>query len=76
MITKILSLLFGTAATKTVGAVSSLAALGSVVGVVAWIFGPGKEWSVTLNALELSAVAMAGAFVVEWARRVTPPGNS
>ncbi len=81
MIGKILSLLLGLlpggndAASRAGGAVSGLAVIAALGGGVAWLFGPGQEWSVTLNALELSAVALGGGIALEYFRRLPPPGS-
>jgi len=63
----------GDAATKATGALSHLSTLGAIAGAVVWIMGPGREWTVTLNALELAAVGLAASFALEWARRSPPP---
>lgn len=55
------------------GATTSLLSLGAVSGAVMWLLGPGREWAITLNALELSAVALGAAVLYEWARRSDPP---
>lgn len=55
------------------GATTSLLSLGAVSGAVMWLLGPGREWNITLNAMELSAVALGAAVVYEWARRSDPP---
>lgn len=80
-ITKILSffvpLLVGGGTTavkqKVQGATTSLLSVGAVSGAVMWLLGPGREWTVTLNAMELSAVGLGAAVLYEWARRSDPP---
>lgn len=78
-IVKILSffvpLLFrgGDAQQKVQGATTSLLSAGAVSGAVMWLLGPGREWTVTLNAMELSAVGLGAAVLYEWARRSDPP---
>jgi len=81
MIGKILSLLFGAftsghGATRAASAGAGLTMWAGALGAVAWFFGPGKEWEVTLNALELSAVLMAGGFGALLTLRLPPPDNS
>lgn len=55
------------------GATTSLLSLGAVSGAVMWLLGPGREWTIALNALELSGVALGAAVLYEWARRTDPP---
>jgi hypothetical protein len=73
MIAKILSFLLGSGASKAAGGLSTLTFIGSLAGAVLWLFGPGREWEITLNALELSGVALGASVVLEWLRRVPPP---
>ena len=68
--------LFGNSVGSRVGgAVGALTAVGAVGGAVLWLFGPGREWTITLNALELSGVALGASVLLEWFRRMPPPGN-
>ena len=76
----ILSLLFGTfskgeGATKAVGIGNGLAFYGAIAGGALWLFGPGREWSITLNALELSGICLGASLLLEWFRRLPPPGS-
>lgn len=78
LIAKLLGLLIaflpkGDTATKVAGNASSLATVGAAGGAVLWLLGPGREWTITLNALELSAIALGGAALLEWARQAPPP---
>ena len=75
MIAKIIAMLFGGVASKAAGAAAGLGTLAAVVGAVAWLFGPGREWSIVLNALELSGVALGASLLIEWVRRMPPPGT-
>lgn len=75
IIAKIVGLLTGGMASKVAGAVSGVGTVAALLGAVAWIFGPGREWQVTFNALELSGVVFGGSLAVEWARRVVAPGS-
>ncbi len=74
MIARLLPMLFGGVASKAAGAAAGFGTLAAVVGAVAWLFGPGREWSITLNALELSGVALGASLLIEWVRRMPPPG--
>ena len=66
--------LFGSSVGSRVGgAVSALTTVGAVSGAVLWLFGPGREWTITLNALELSGVALGASLLLEWFRRMPPP---
>lgn len=71
----LLPLLFrgGDGTQKVQGAVTSAVNVGAVSAAVLWLFGPGREWTITLNALELSAVALLAAVLLEWFRRSDPP---
>lgn len=73
IIAALLGKFLGEGASKAGGALSGIALMGSVAGAVAWLFGPGREWSITLNALELSGVALGAAVLLEWFRRMPPP---
>lgn len=73
LISFIFGLFKGDNAAKTGGVLSGLTALGAVSGAVLWLLGPGREWSITLNALELSGVALGAALALEWLRRSPPP---
>lgn len=75
IIQKLAGGLFTDGATKAGGLLSGLSALGAIVGAVAWLFGPGREIQITLNALELSGVALGGSVLLEWFRRMPPPGS-
>lgn len=74
LLTAITTALFGQAAGRVGGAVSAAGTLAAIGGAAAWLLGPGREWTITLNALELSGVVLAGSALLEWARRVPPPG--
>jgi len=73
MIGKFLSFLLGSGASKAAGGLSALTLLASLSGAVLWLFGPGREWQITLNALELSGVALGASVILEYFRRVPPP---
>lgn len=73
VISFIAGLFKGDNAAKTGGLLSGVTAFGAVSGAVLWLFGPGREWSITLNALELSGVALGAAVALEWLRRSNPP---
>lgn len=78
LISGIFSLLFGVfakgeGATKAAGIGNGLAFYGALAGAALWLFGPGREWQITLNALELSAVALGGSLALEIVRRLPPP---
>jgi hypothetical protein len=75
MIAKIFSFFIGSASSKAAGGLSALTLIGSMAGAVLWLFGPGREWQITLNALELSGVALGASVVLEYFRRVPPPGR-
>jgi hypothetical protein len=72
---RLVGALIGSNASKAGGALSGLSAMAAVVGIVAWFFGPGREWSITLNALELGFAVLAGSVLLEWFRRMPPPGS-
>jgi hypothetical protein len=75
-VTELLSrLLFGSAASRAGGVLSGLGLIGAIAAGVAWLLGPGREWTITLNALELSGVVLLGSALLEWMRRVPPPGG-
>lgn len=63
----------GDAQQKVQGATTSVLSLGAIGGAIMWLLGPGREWTVTLNAMELSAVGLGAAVLYEWARRSEPP---
>lgn len=66
--------LFGSSVgSKIGGAVSGITTVGALAGAGLWLFGPGREWQITLNALELSGVVLGGAVLLEWFRRMPPP---
>lgn len=74
----VLSFLFGkffegAGASKAAGVGNGLAFYGAIGGGVLWILGPGREWSITLNALELSGVSLAISLALEYFRRLPPP---
>ncbi len=69
----VLGLFTGSNASKAGGALSGLTAIGAISGAVLWLLGPGREWSITLNALELSGIALGASVVLEWLRRSPPP---
>ena len=78
MIGSIFSLLIGSflkgdGATKAAGAFNGLALYGSIAGGALWLLGPGREWSITLNGLELSGVCLGAALLLEFVRRLPPP---
>lgn len=74
ILTTLLGKFLGGGASKAGGALSGVALMGSVAGAVVWLLGPGREWSITLNALELSGVGLGAALLLEWFRRLPPPG--
>lgn len=61
-------------ASAAAGAFNSLAFYSAAIGGVAWVFGPGREWHVTFNALELSAVGLAAAILGALFLHLKPPG--
>ena len=63
----------GEAGNKAAGALNGVAALGAIGGAALWVLGPGREWQITLNALELSGITLGVVMLIEWARS-TPPG--
>lgn len=63
----------GDAQQKVQGAATSVLSLGAAGAGVMWLLGPGREWTITLNAMELSAVGLGAAVLYEWARRSEPP---
>lgn len=66
--------LFGSSVgSKLGGAASALTSIGALGGAVLWLFGPGRQWQITLNALELSGVALGASVLLEWFRRMPPP---
>lgn len=69
----VLGLFSGGSGTKTAGMFSGLTALGGVLGGFLWLVGPGRDWQVTLNAMELGFVALAASIVMEWIRKLPPP---
>lgn len=78
MLLKILSFVFGmfsggSGAQKVAGTLNGLTLLGAVSGAVVWLLGPGREWSITLNALELSGVVGVASLLLEYFRRMPPP---
>lgn len=62
-------------ATGAAGAVNSLAFYSAIVAGLAWVFGPGREWQITFNALELSAVGLAAAILGALFLHLRPPGG-
>lgn len=75
VIHKLVQAVTGHAASGALRAVAAVGAVGSVIGAIAWIFGPGRDWHITLNALELSGAVAIGSVVVWWALRLPPPGG-
>lgn len=73
------SLLFGfmrsgaTPPTRAADAGAGLMVWSAIGGAVLWVVGPGRDWHITLNALELSAVLMAGGIVAFILLRMKPP---
>lgn len=51
---------------------NGIALIGGIVGILAWLFGPGKEFFVTLNALEMGFILLAGFVAGEILRRMEP----
>lgn len=64
----------GEGAQKAAAAGTSIVSLGAMGAGAMWLLGPGREWTVTLNGLELTGVGLAVAVALEWARRSEPPG--
>lgn len=75
----LLSLLFGflkpdvPAPARAGGAFNALAAWAAIAAGVAWLFGPGRAWSVTLNGLEIVAVFAVGAVLGHILLSMNPP---
>lgn len=65
----------GDAGNKSAGALGGLGALGAIGGMGMWLLGPGREWHITLNAMELGFVALVVSMLIEWARNLPPPGG-
>lgn len=64
----------GEGATKAAGAANGVAFYGAIAGGAMWILGPGREWSITLNALELAGISLAVSLVLEYVRRLPAAG--
>lgn len=63
----------GNISTKITGAVSGLGMISAVISAFIWLLGPGREWTITLNALELSGIVFTGAILIDLARKSPPP---
>lgn len=61
-------------ASAAAGAFNSVAFYSAALGGLAWVFGPGREWHITFNALELSAVGLAAAILGALFLHLKPPG--
>lgn len=73
MLKKIISLFFGVGgnlATKTVGTVGTITVIS---GIITWLFGPGRDMAICLNALELSGVVFGAQVILQWALRKPAP---
>jgi len=71
----------GDGASKAVGGFNLLALLGGIGGGIVWLLSPSAAlWEITLNARELLGLVVLGALVIppllEWVRRLPPPGGS
>lgn len=57
----------------------SIAVIGLLVGGGMWLFGPGREWTITMNGLELTGLIISGSVVVpvllDWFRRMGVGGG-
>jgi len=73
IIQKVAGALFTSGASKAGGMLSGISAIGAVAGGIVWLFGPGREIQLTLNALEISGIALGGSVLMEWLRRLPPP---
>lgn len=68
--------LFSGTASKAGGLLSGAGfTIAAAIGAVTWLFGPGREIQITLNALELSGVGLGASVALEWFRRMPPPGQ-
>lgn len=65
----------GDAGNRTAGALGGIGALGALTGAGMWLLGPGREWSITLNAMELGFVSLVVSMLLEWARNLPPGGQ-
>lgn len=63
----------GQGASKAAGIGNGIALFGAIGGGILWILGPGREWHITLNALELSGVVLIASLLLEWVRHMPPP---
>jgi hypothetical protein len=66
----------GEAGNKAAGALNGIGTLGAAGAAALWVLGPGREWQITLNALELSGITLAVVMLVEWARSTPPSGGA
>lgn len=64
----------GETGNKTAGALGGIGTLGALAGAGLWLLGPGREWTITLNAMELGFVSLVVSMLLEWARNLPPPG--
>lgn len=75
MIGQILGFIFGMftkgeGSQKAVGVLNGLSLVGAVSGAVLWLIGPGREWTITLNALELAGALFVFSIILEKVRRM------
>lgn len=49
--------------------------LSLITGAIMWLFGPGREWIITLNALELCGVVIGGSYLLSYFHKLNPPGG-
>jgi hypothetical protein len=84
MLAKIISLILGlltggatqqggTGATAAAGAFNSVAFYGAAAGFVAWLVGPGRDFTITLRGWEIWAVVLAAAFAGAMFLHIQPP---
>jgi hypothetical protein len=69
----IVTWLGGRMGARLAGGLAKAGAVGAIIGVIAWFFGAGREWTITLNALELAGAVLACSALFDWARRLPPP---
>lgn len=65
----------GETGSKTAGALGGIGMLGAIGGAGMWLLGPGREWHITLNAMELGFVSLVVSMLLEWARNLPPGGQ-
>lgn len=74
MLRVVLDWLTGRVGSGIAKGVSSAGAVAAILGAVAWLFGPGREWHACLNSLELAGAVAVVSVLVWWALRLPPPG--